>query len=471
MTENFIVYYKDEYNAFQWYEYATDSFESDILNKRNINTYYMFADYGLGLTESKNMTSEQINQYMQTALKTYANDLIAWSQELKNSKSLIKSIDYMKSYKYGDKTFYRSHHEMVLTFYKMYGGNATSKNTQSPSKQIGTFYYAQINPIKFHEYKFFEACYNGGLTYLKGSKTFYKNCYGYDFKMCYPELMSSKNFKIPCDEGQELILDSFDSLIDKKTRMIKFGLYRCDIDAVSPSAEWDEFDPEIFHMVFKYSPNKTYTHTDLNFLKVQFPEVGFRLIQDGLPNALIYSDFVTGEAMFGFWLKRIYGIKKELPKNKLVKHLSSKMWGHLIEGNSSQLSDDQINEQKIKFGSGPDCTHIYLEEITRKDGSVLNVISPKNKMYKHQIRIKPFLLSEARVKIAMVALRDPNHVIRIQTDGIVFDKPFDTRAFNNLVGEDKSTGSFYYHHVNHYIRINNPDDQTEIDRVIQLCSL
>ena len=88
---------------------------------------------------------------MQTALKTYANDLIAWSQELKNSKSLIKSIDYMKSYKYGDKTFYRSHYEMVLTFYKLYGGNATSK-AQSPSKQIGTFYYAQINPIKFHEY-------------------------------------------------------------------------------------------------------------------------------------------------------------------------------------------------------------------------------------------------------------------------------------------------------------------------------
>jgi hypothetical protein len=92
-------------------------------------------------------------------------------------------------------------------------------------------------------------------------------------------------------------------------------------------------------------------------------------------------------------------------------------------------------------------------------------------MYKHQIRIKPFLLSEARVKIAMVALRDPNHVIRIQTDGIVFDKPFDTRAFNNFVGEDKTTGSFYYHYVNHYIRINNPEDQTEIDRVIQLCSL
>ena len=72
----------------------------------------------------------------------------------------------MKSYKYGevcllkqtnppcgDKTFYRSHHEMVLTFYKMYGGNATSKS-QTPTKQIGTFYYAQTNPIKYHEYKF-----------------------------------------------------------------------------------------------------------------------------------------------------------------------------------------------------------------------------------------------------------------------------------------------------------------------------
>ena len=469
MTENFIVYYKDEYNAYQWYEYATDSFKSDIVNKKNINFYYMFADYGLGLTESKNMTSEQINKYMQTRLKTYANDLVSWSTELKNCKSLTASIDYMKSYKYGDKTFYRSHHEMVLTFYKMYGGNATSKS-QTPSKQIGTFHYAQINPIKYHEYKFFEACYNGGLTYLRENKKFYKNCYGYDFKMCYPELMSSKNFKIPCDEGQELILDSFDSVLDKKTRMIKFGLYRCDIDTVSPSVVWDEYNGQIFHMVFKYSPNKTYTHTDLNFLKVQFPEVGFRLIQDGLPNALTYNDFVTGEQMFGFWLKRIYDLKKEMPKNKLVKHLSSKMWGHLIEGNSSQLSDEQINEQKIKFGSGSDCTHIYLDEIVRKDGSVLNVISPKNKMYKHQIRIKPFLLSEARVKIAMVALREPEHVIRIQTDGIVFDKPFDARAFNNFVAEEKSTGSFYYHHVNHYIRVVNPDDQTEIDRMIQLCS-
>ena len=37
MTENFIVYYKDEYNAYQWYEYATDSFDSDIVKTKNIN--------------------------------------------------------------------------------------------------------------------------------------------------------------------------------------------------------------------------------------------------------------------------------------------------------------------------------------------------------------------------------------------------------------------------------------------------
>jgi hypothetical protein len=57
------------------------------------------------------------------------------------------------------------------------------------------------------------------------------------------------------------------------------------------------------------------------------------------------------------------------------------------------------------------------------------------------------------VKIAEVAQTDLDGVIRIQTDGIVFDKKMKSK-FPNLIPGPKTTGMINYEHVNKYKMIN-----------------
>jgi len=243
MSENFIVYHKTKFNDYLYYDYNSDEFHIGAIIPRNTNAYYLISSYASNCNFG-NLTNEEINDKMKTILKEYANDLIKWSEDLKASKVLKAPVDYMKSVTLkSGKQFYRSHYEMVFTFFKMYCGPISKTN----------FDLANENIFSFIESRWYESCYNGGLTYLKQAKQIYKNIYGYDFKQFYPSLMSSKKFLIPTDEGTEQIL----SMMPQK---LKFGLYRCKI---SVDDDWDaclsanlpcrddvDFTKEHFKMMF-----------------------------------------------------------------------------------------------------------------------------------------------------------------------------------------------------------------------------
>ena len=72
--------------------------------------------------------------------------------------------------------------------------------------------------------------------------------------------------------------------------------------------------------------------------------------------------------------------------------------------------------------------------------------------YKHNFRLKSFLTAFGRVKIAEVAMSDLDTVIRIQTDGVLFNKNLKL-DFPALIREDKSTGVIKWRHVNKYEKI------------------
>ena len=67
-----------------------------------------------------------------------------------------------------------------------------------------------------------------------------------------------------------------------------------------------------------------------NELKDKF-DVKFELILDGERNAYVYAykDFVRSKSIFKYWYDDIVSLKKQLPKNILVKMLSSSAWGQL----------------------------------------------------------------------------------------------------------------------------------------------
>ena len=69
--------------------------------------------------------------------------------------------------------------------------------------------------------------------------------------------------------------------------------------------------------------------------------------------------------------------------------------------------------------------------------------------YRYNFRLKSFLTAFGRVKVAEVAQQDLESCIRIQTDGIVFNK--DIKLNFHLLGRDsKTTGLIRWDNVNKY---------------------
>ena len=63
------------------------------------------------------------------------------------------------------------------------------------------------------------------------------------------------------------------------------------------------------------------------------------------------------------------------------------------------------------------------------------------------------MLSYSRNKIAKIALRDIDNVIRIQTDNVVFKKEQDIKDVPDLTLEDKTSGKIHWKNVNKYYKI------------------
>jgi hypothetical protein len=430
MIENFVVFYKNIYNEYRVYDYQEKTYKTiDRLPKKN--NFSMFSKYSLSKKESLKMTNEEITVEMDIRLQKYADDLIIWAEEIKNCKSLMVPFDILASHERekGSKR-YRDNYELIFLFFYLYGSR----------KDL--FININKNKISHIEFKWFENCFNSGLTYLREKKTTY-NCYGYDFSLNYPNLMSSKEFQFPIKEGTEMILTE----LPKK---LKYGIYKIkfDINTITNN----------FNVVFKIQKSNCYTHYELNFIKKKFPEIKFELIQDKKPNCLLYNDedIITGFELFYPWMRRIQSLREELPNNFMVKHFASKLWGVLIEGSVEYLTQEEYD----LIDTFEDSEHELIDVIVKKDGRLIYEVAKKSKFYKKNIRIKPFLTAFARINCAKLALSKINNVVRICVDSVVFDEPLShtlLNKFKNLKTEDKTTGQIYFEHVNNYEKIGeNP---------------
>jgi len=106
-------------------------------------------------------------------------------------------------------------------------------------------------------------------------------------------------------------------------------------------------------------------------------------------------------------------LKKEHPKNKLIKYLSSSLHGVLSSYKKVIVDDDE------DLPNDPDNFHFYKYKI-KADGNGINYFYNKNQVSHHPFRIKPFLVSYGRTKLAKVALQDIDKVVRIATDSISY---------------------------------------------------
>jgi hypothetical protein len=181
--------------------------------------------------------------------------------------------------------------------------------------------------------------------------------------------------------------------------------------------------------VFSFSENNVYTHNDIKFItdiliKKHNFNIKLELIDDVEYNAYVYEDesLTSGNKIFSNWFKTICELKKQLPKNILIKLLSSSLWGHLSKYNTVNKTMKQIKDSNMKVGLTDKSDFIILDKITKGDDETYYKLLNKLNPYKYNIRLKPFITSYGRIKTALVALLDIDNIIRIHTDGLLYSK-------------------------------------------------
>jgi hypothetical protein len=155
------------------------------------------------------------------------------------------------------------------------------------------------------------------------------------------------------------------------------------------------------------------------------------------------------------WIEKLFKIKTLYPKNKLIKHLLSSLWGSLTRKNIIRRTYDEILKEKLDVSFNEDNfdKRFYIDDIKYDStGKEYYELLDNKKPYHYNIRLLPFLTAFCRNKIAsFIETEDESNVIRIQTDNIVFNKPmkFDDPLFKS---EAKTTGLIKWKNVNNYDR-------------------
>jgi hypothetical protein len=192
-----------------------------------------------------------------------------------------------------------------------------------------------------------------------------------------------------------------------------------------------------------------YTNYSLGFAlkhKKKF-DITIELIQDEKPNAYLYDDVIAGSELFGKWYETLIQIKQKYPKNKLIKHIMSAMWGMLCSHNYIYKNEEQIEKENLQIGITESADYEIIDYIDNGTKPYYKLVNKKHP-YKYNIRVKPFLSSYARIQVAEVAMKNVDSVIRIQTDSIVYDKPIE-HNLPNLIAEGKTSGTIYWKNCNH----------------------
>lgn len=398
MAKDYIVYFKMVCGSFRCMNNITTEFATYVRIPDTIkHKFELFKGY----------------EPDDNGLIKYALDFKLWSDQLK--KNPVYNIQY---------TSFFNHNHAVQSIYKKFGNCIDGD---------GDYLYSEsITP---QENQYMDACYNGGQTY---AKEYEGECYGYDFNSFYPRLLSSQIFKIPIREGKAKNIDFMGILL--RGKKLDYGYYNVEIIS----------DHKNIKKIFSFSSAEipTYTHYALEFAYTHREEYNIEIIPretDDGNNCYIYdaADLITGENIFKYWFHQLSSIRSLFPKNKLVKHLLSSLWGHVVKKKSIMRTYEEIVDQGIKIG-GYDCDYSIRKRCFTTTGSYY-VLDNNMDPYRYTTaRLKCFLVAYGRNRIGTVSLRDIDKVIRIHTDSVCFTRAQDLTTILHITAEAKSTGNLLW---------------------------
>ena len=413
MSNGFFRIYDNYNDTFKTAKYPTDNYKFYIIKSldENNNNIYPTTDEGL---------------------KKYSHDFKIMSQEIseitkKKSKKGTTIFNYCESY---------CDFTSVIRFF-----NSKAKNQYMN--------HQKIEPI---EDKWWSLCNNGFLQYLKKNDTTYE-CYGYDKIKFYPSILNSE-YMIPTKPGKEYFITKLEN--SKGQIILKPGFYKCKITCASDD----------FRKLFSFSENNVYNDESLNqalLYRDQF-NVKIELIIDDEPNCYLYNkkDMVTMKSIFSGWYETLIHIEKEcknnrlkdpsLPKNVLVKFLSSSLHGHLSRKNIITKTRDEMKIEKLNVGIDSKSDYTIVDWVV-KDNTEYYELLKSDEIYKHPIRLKPWLSAISRNVISEYVIKDINNVVRIMCDNVVYDKPMIFDEKERFIIEKKTTGLIHFKNNYRYEKV------------------
>lgn len=391
-------------------------------NINGLYTFYFPHDQTFGTTTDITTLPQQrfevFKDYRASmkGLIRFADDFQKWCNELNNNA--CNCIDYAK---------YFGHGAAAVLVFKMFSNGL----------------YEHFEIIDYLESWWIEKCHNGGLSYLKNAGI--HTCYAKDMKGFYPHILAS-DMLIPTKQGKE-------KTIKKLPKKLSHGMYHCKISCDNPE----------FRKLFAFSKDNVYMHYSINHARKYQNEFNVKidLILDDEPNCYLYDDkdlikvrdiFAKHSAKgYKNWFDTLNLLKTMYPENKLIKNLFTNLHGHLIAWNKISRTYDEIAKEGLKVDAElcEDTQYIMHSHHIINDVDYYDLIDV-DKPYRYNIRLKSWLTAFGRNKIADKLYPNIANVIRIQTDGIIFDKPIedDDELF---VDEEKNCGTY------NWVNVNNSD--------------
>ena len=359
-------------------------------------TTYIIYD-GVQITEKKKKPNSGyflIKPYEATKedLIKYYNDMEKWLNQLCD----ISKLAY-------DKLEKLNYDTLIMTLFKIYRNDK----------------HIKYDTITYDESIFLNGCFNGGLNSCE--KGTYKNVNAYDFSKFYPNILGGDRSKkqIPIKEGKFYNLKEL-------PEKLEYGVYRVVITSNSPNIS----------KIFAFNINNYYTHEDINFMKSlnhsKYYDINIDLIKDNEPNSLIYTDLIETKTIFIRYVKKLQEILSKDNKNRLCKYLLSSLWGKLSQKGATRL----LTLEKYEELENKDDYYLINVKTIIEDGefNYQYKILHKNRLQLSNYRLKTFLTSFGRVKMGSKIKYNANNVIRVCTDGVIFNnttnlKGIETKEF------------------------------------------
>ena len=120
------------------------------------------------------------------------------------------------------------------------------------------------------------------------------------------------------------------------------------------------------------------------------------------------ESIVNTKPIFNNWFNKLNELKKQFPKNKLIKHLSSLLWGSITRKKKLNKTKQQVIDEKLEIDFF-DAEWIIIEHHIYEHKEYYE-LENKNEPYFYQMRIKPYLTAYSRIITAKVALMDLENV-------------------------------------------------------------